>query len=163
VDEAARGGKGRLVGDDGDVNLGKVESATNHMFMKGGDNSGMSASMSSDDVLNTVLPQREAPSSELWRVFQSSYSEQHEQIKALKDQMTAMKRQSQTAALLGVSELEAGVASPQTVRAKNQFAPRGAQEQTGGANPLLSSGAKAKSGLSMAALKKSPRAASRDE
>ena len=57
------------------------------MFLSKANDGGVTASISTSNVLETIMSQREAPPVELWRVFQSSFSDMHSQITSLQEQL----------------------------------------------------------------------------
>jgi hypothetical protein len=69
-----------------DFNVGAVENQMNPMFLGkgGGGDGGMASSASANDA---IMAQRDPPSVDLWRVFQSSYADLHTQVEALSGQL----------------------------------------------------------------------------
>ena len=86
----------RLVDENGEMNLGKVETGLNPMFLKKG-SSGESADVNAGGQVgvDAILSQVESPPVELWRVFQSSYASMNDQLSLLREQLGESRKREQ--------------------------------------------------------------------
>ncbi len=126
--KAGSSSKGKLVGDDGDINTGKLDTQMNPLFMnKDG------ALNSSDAVgVDSIMQQRVPPPPELWVVFQQGYVDMHRQLQAANEQLVESKRAAQMAEMTGGGGGGSGGAVEEQDMAvsllgskKKSFAPKG--------------------------------------
>jgi len=154
---AGASGGAAAAGDkaDGDFNAGNVENQMNPMFLGTG---GVGAPGSASSANEAIMAQREPPSVDLWRVFQSSYTDLHTQVEALTTQLQAAKLEAQRLQMAGGSEDESAGAPLRTGSRgrKAEFRPTlsvdgeggviaaaGAKSPMAGVNPLTSGSSRA--------------------
>ena len=134
VSDAALGG--RLVGEDGEVNTGRIDAQMNPLFLNA--SGGAAAGASNSGIgLEAIAAQRSPPPPELWALIQQSYVEQAAAVASLTEQLTEAKRRVE----MGASgrEAEAAEDTPQQRRSvkKKDFAPVSANSPEGARNPLV--------------------------
>jgi hypothetical protein len=135
------GSKGRLVTDDGSLNLGKVDTQMNPLFMnKSGDGASAAATGAGMD---SVMAMRSPPPQELWSVFQQGYADLNAQLEAANAQLAESKKREQLASAMGNDEgVGGGSASPNSGAAmamalggrKKAFDPRSVSASAGADN-----------------------------
>ncbi len=137
------GTKGRLVGEDGDINTGKLDTQMNPLFMSSGGASVNATSGGSAGLGEAIMAQRSPPPPELWVLIQQGYADMQKQVETLTSQLADAKRRSQMAeagassssggAGAGEDEVETTKSPLNAGRRKAQFAPRSATNEGAGA------------------------------
>jgi hypothetical protein len=157
-----KGGSGKLVDAAGEINVGKLDTQTNPLFMKAGGDGGLNLVGGGADgagAVDAILSQRDAPPTEIWRMFQTSYAELHGQVKELQNQLVAARKENAFGGGGAVGnnrqrngeEDDEGGAKLSVGATKRAFAPKAAG---GSSNPMLgSAGAAASSGKSLRGLR----------
>jgi hypothetical protein len=145
--ENSSGRKGRLIDSEGELNLGKVETATNPLFLK---QDGTVATSTSGAVqvgaVESMLALREPPPADLWRVFQGTFADMHTQNMSLREQLSEAKVAAQRAGVSGDgSSPMGGFEQSPVAKHKSEFAPRGTGEAAKKAMTTSGKGASLKS------------------
>jgi hypothetical protein len=124
-------GRGRLVGDDGDIMTGKMDTHMNPLFMNAkGDGNALGATASVG--LDAIVAQKTSPPTEMWLVVQQGYVELSKQLDAANAQLADAKREVQMTALAASADLEESADRVGSGR-KKAFAPKGTGAGEGGA------------------------------
>jgi hypothetical protein len=115
--DSPKGGSnsGRLVGTDGEINTGKVDTQMNPLFLS--KDGALDASGSTS--LDSIMGQRVPPTPAMWVVIQQSYADLYRQVEQANERMSKMKKDEQRRQL----EREAGVDGDADGDAESSAAP----------------------------------------
>ena len=117
---------GRLVDDEGELNVGKVEAQNNPLFTSTAAlaKSGASGGGGGGDVgLEALLGLRHPPPEAVWQLFQSQVREIDAALQLSRSQVAELKRAA-AQGTQGGDEAVGGSTAPHIKRAKAEFAPR---------------------------------------
>ena len=135
---------GRLVDEaSGEINTGRLETATNPLFLSGGTAGAVAApgaaSLGGDGSgADGIMTQRAPPPPELWAIIQGEWASQKAAMGQLRAQLAdARKASQQASAAAGGAEDEAGASPTPKSAAKKAFAPAVAGGVTSSARKLL--------------------------
>ncbi len=110
----------------------------NPLFMSAGGSVDVAGAAGSSTV-DAIMAQRDAPPTEVWRVFQASYADLHRQLEAANAQLVEAKKAVQLAAVGGgaAGDDDGPSGAPAPGARKKAFAPRGTAGGDGsaGASP----------------------------
>jgi len=128
------GSSGKLVGEDGEINTGKVDSQMNPMFMsKSGD------SITSGAIgIDAILAQRN-PTPELWILVQQGYADIHKQLEQANEHLANAKKEIQRLSDGNDLSRKGTNDGDDTPRARNKrsFAPRTTESEDSSSNKGL--------------------------
>jgi hypothetical protein len=122
--------KNRLVDTEGDINVGKLDTQMNPLFMSKGVSSGGESATAGfgvgKDASDAILSQRNAPSQELWIVFQNEYRETREALQRSNTQLAEAKKAAQKASVAADLDVDAGGGGASSGPRKKAFGPTSA-------------------------------------
>ncbi len=88
--------RNRLVDSDGEINVGKLDTQMNPLFMsKDGGAAATVGSSGAGGMNDAILSQKDSPPTEVWRIFQTMYSDMQGQLAAAHAEISTLKRRSQ--------------------------------------------------------------------
>jgi len=129
--------RGKLVGEDGEINTGKLDNQMNPLFMNSNGNVSAASAFGGNNgnLADTILAQREAPSTDMWRAFQNLFVDMQQQLEASQAALIEAKRNAQRggpSSPVATAEDESENMTTNAIRRKAQFAPRASTDGPSG-------------------------------